>query len=360
MLAASMLFMGCQGKKENSIKVACNLPMTVYVGYYGEWIQNGISAACEELASEMEKSGIAFTFDYQDNKGETKEAVTIFQKQMMSSPDVYMSGITSQTMAIIDQVEKKQTMHVLWSWTPLQISEGKNEFRCWVNYGQEGMHLADYVCSKSPAKVAYVYLNILGAKVQCQEVVLPALKKACPDVKLYVEEYPIESADFKNIMMKVKAFDADVIVLSGFKDHLLNMIKDVDAYGISRDKVICSMDLLDAINDVSLDRFEGLHVTAPEFNISGMHSEYTKQWIEKFVAKNNRQPLYTEAYGYDFMRTLYEAAKLASENGKTISEAMFDVDMTGVTGHLQYQKNGEMKNNLHVAVFRSAELVVEK
>lgn len=358
-LAACFLVVGCQSVNDNTIDIACNLPMTGYVGYYGQWIQNGMMTAYNDLEEDMKKSGISFHFDYQDNKGETKEAVTIFQKQMMSSPDIYMSGITSQTMSILDQVEKKNVMHVLWSWTPLQLSEGKKEFRCWVNYGQEGVHLADYVSDKASQKVAYIYLNILGAKVQCQEVVLPALKAVVPDAQLYVEEYPIETTDFKNIMMKIKAFDPDVIVVSGFKDHLLNIIKDIDAYGISRDKVICSMDLLDAINEVPLERFEGLHVTAPEFNISSMHTEYTDKWIADFIEEKGRQPLYTEAYGYDFMMTLYEAAKIASKGELSLEQAMLEVDLQGVTGHLKYQKNGEMENNLHVGVFRDGQLVVE-
>ena len=79
LLAASMLI-GCQEKKDdNVIRIACNLPMTGYIGYYGQWIQNGLELAKKDLQHKLDSIGIAIEIDYQDNKGETKDAINIFQ-----------------------------------------------------------------------------------------------------------------------------------------------------------------------------------------------------------------------------------------------------------------------------------------
>lgn len=350
---AAMVFTGCKQESNDAIKVACNLPMTGYIGYYGEWIQHGLEMGRADIEAEANELGIKFDFDYQDNKGETKDAITIFQKQSMANPDVYMSGITTQTMSILDQIHKKGLLQVMWSWTPLELDANQNDFRCWVNYGIEGKHIAEYLLSKTPQKVAYLHLDILGAKVQCDDVVVPALKKQNPNINIYIEEFPVETSNFRDIATKVKNFDADVIMVSGFKEHILNIIKDFQAYNIDKKKVLCSMDLLDALEEASNEVLEDLHVTAPAFNIESLQSEKTKAWIEKFVKGNGKQPTYTEAYGYDAMMMLFEAAKIGKKENVSLTEALKKVDVEGVTGQLKFDENGELKDNLHVGVFHN-------
>lgn len=360
-ILAAVLVFTCNNQKENSdIKVACNLPMTGYIGYYGEWIQHGLEMGKNDIAKEADSLGISFTFDYQDNKGETKDAITIFQKQLASKPDIYMSGITSQTMAILNQIHKNDLTQILWSWTPLELDPTYKDFRCWVNYGLEGKHITEYCLSKAPKKVAYLHLNILGAKVQCDEVVVPALKASNPDMEIYVEEFPVETTSFRDLAMKVKNFDADVIVMSGFKEHILNITKDFKTYGIDKNKVLCSMDLLDALEEASNEVLEGYHVTAPAFNIPELQSPKTKEWIERFVKENKKQPTYTEAYGYDAMMVLFEAAKMSKQDGSSLSDCLRKVDIEGVTGRLKFDANGELEDNLHIGVFHDGLLSIEK
>ena len=256
---AALVLTGCKKESNDAIKVACNLPMTGYIGYYGEWIQHGLEMGRADIEAETNELGIKFDFDYQDNKGETKDAITIFQKQSMANPDVYMSGITTQTMSILDQIHKKGLLQVMWSWTPLELDANQKDFRCWVNYGIEGKHIAEYLLSKNPQKVAYLHLDILGAKVQCDDVVVPALKKQNPNINIYVEEFPVETSNFRDIAAKVKNFDADVIMVSGFKEHILNITKDFQAYNIDKKKVLCSMDLLDALDEASDEVLEDFH-----------------------------------------------------------------------------------------------------
>ena len=355
----AIAFCGCKKESSDAIKVACNLPMTGYIGYYGEWIQHGLEMGRADNEAEATELGIKFDFDYQDNKGETKDAITIFQKQAAKNPDVYMSGITTQTMSILEQIHKKGFTQIMWSWTPLELDADQKDFRCWVNYGIEGKHISEYCLSKNPQKVAYLHLDILGAKVQCDDVVVPALKKQNPNIDIYIEEFPVETSSFRDIATKVKNFDADVIIVSGFKEHILNITKDFQAYKIDKSKILCSMDLLDALEEASDEVLEGYHVTAPAFNIIELQSDKTKAWIEKYVKENGKQPTYTEAYGYDAMCVLFEAAKISKKETIGLADALRKVNIEGVTGTLKFDKNGELKDNLHIGVFHDGVLVLE-
>lgn len=361
-IAFSILLLGivgCKPKNEGVIDVACNLPMTGYIGYYGEWIQRGIEMARVDLKESLDSAKIVFNFDYQDNKGETKEAITIYQKQMAKHPSLYMSGITSQTMSIIEQIRKTDVPHLLWSWTPLKFDGKFDEFRCWVNYGLEGKHITEYCLSKNPNKVAYIHLNILGAKVQCDEVVIPALKASNPNIQLYVEEFPVETSSFRDIALKIKNFNADVIVVSGFKEHLLNITKDFQAYNIDKSKVLCSMDLLDALNEASNEVLEDYHVTAPAFNIAELQSEKTKAWIDSYKSTKGILPTYTEAYGYDAMTMIAEAAIISKNKGISLIDALRQVDSDGITGRLHLDNSGELEDNLHIGVFHDGVLQLD-
>ena len=119
------------------------------------------------------------------------------------------------------------------------------------------------------------------------------------------------------------------------------------------------MDLLDALEEASNEVLEDLHVTAPAFNIEALQSDKTKAWIEKFVKDNNKQPTYTEAYGYDAMMMLFEAAKISKKEGIDLNEAFKKVEIEGVTGTLKFDVNGELKDNLHTGVFHDGKLTTE-
>lgn len=360
MMALVIIFVpSCKNKSNKAISVAVNLPLTGYIGSYGQRMQTGMDMAREDLAEEMKEQGIDFVFDYQDNRGETKDVITIYNKQMMSKPDVYMSGITTQTMAIIDQVRKADVIHFLWSWTPLYLEEGNKEFRSWLNFGSEARLYIDYILKNQPKRVAYLHIDNIGSKVQCQEVVLPAVKKELPDIEFYTEQYPATTTDFKNIITKVKQFNPDLIIASGYKESLISMVQYLDAYKFDRSKIYCSMDLLEAIDEVSNEDIEGLHVSAPEFNIASIQSPETKAWIDVFKQRFGRIPVYTEAYGYDLVHSLYLAAKLSQEEGINLYEALHKVNFAGVTGQVYYTATGDIVDNLHIGVFHNGQLIIE-
>ena len=202
LFALMLTLAGCKNDSENKVKIAVNLPLTGYIGVYGERMQTGMDLARKDLAASMKSDNIFLDFDYQDNRGETKDAITIFNKQKIQNPDIYMSGITAQTSAIQEQTRKAGILHFLWSWTPLYMEKGLNEFRAWLNFGAEAQMYVDYISKQSPKRLAYFHINNLGSKTQREQVVVPALKKQFSDLEVYAEEYPPTMTDFKNLIAK--------------------------------------------------------------------------------------------------------------------------------------------------------------
>ena len=97
------LFIWNSYQKSDSVdlRVACNLTITGDFGLYGESIQKGILMAQEDLNDSAIANNVKVVYDFIDNASDTKNAVTIYKRQEMTGFDIYMSGITPQSAAII-------------------------------------------------------------------------------------------------------------------------------------------------------------------------------------------------------------------------------------------------------------------
>ena len=71
--------------------------------------------------------------DIQDNTGVPNTAVTLLQKQSVDSPDIYVSGVKPQTMAIFDRVAEKGWPYFVWVLDAFITEKHSNIFRTWVD-----------------------------------------------------------------------------------------------------------------------------------------------------------------------------------------------------------------------------------
>lgn len=332
--------------------------MTGYIGTYGTSVKNGLSMKFDEVSDEMKQQKITFDIDYQDNKGQTKDAVTIYQKQIIKNPDVYMSGVTSQTMSIIDQVMSKKVPHFLWSFTPLFLDKYPNTYRTWANFGVEIDYYKNFIKSRKPKKVAILYVNIIGAKTQFEQHIIPWLKEqGISEENLLVEVYEIPKTNFKDLAAKVKNFSPDALLIEGFENNLTSIVKDFSSYNILDHKgnAMFSFDLLDAKDNINKDLLEGLLVTAPYFEYS--QDKKILDWRKKFKDKYGKAPDYTDAFAYDLGEVLYQAARIMKQQNISFKKAVEGVQFDGLSGQVNFQKSGEMKYDLKLTKFKNGVLV---
>ena len=360
LLFISLFFIlaSCQEKKENQIRVMCNLPMTGYVGVYGDWLKSGINMSLQQNEKKLIDNGLDIDVIFDDNRGENKDAITILKKQMLDEPDIIISGLTGQSMAIADQVTASKIPHFLFSFTPLILEEGKYQFRAFANFGVEVEHYINFIKQKKVNKVALIYLDIVGATQQANEVIIPFLKKDYSNVEILNEQYPVSLMDFKSIANKVKALNPDAIIVNGFAGNLISLIKTFHQNQIDMSKMMCSMDLLDTTNDLSKELLDGISVTAPAFVISTKQTENMRLWKEAYMKKHQGQnPAYTEAYAFDMMNIICEASINVKKMSKDMTSSLLEINMEGVTGPLKFAQNGELYPNMYTVKFKDGELI---
>lgn len=109
-----------------TIRVTANLPLSGDLGQYGTAIQQG-SLLAESDLKQGSGGKSSIQFDWQDNKGNNRDAYTIMSAQLASHPDIYISGLKPQTMTITDQVSKSGIPHFTWI---LDVKINPNSSNC--------------------------------------------------------------------------------------------------------------------------------------------------------------------------------------------------------------------------------------
>lgn len=340
-----------------TVRIAANLPMSGGLATYGAAVRDGANMAVEEM-EKTNASGPKLEFDWQDNTGDPKTTLSIMQKQYLQPPDIYVSGVKPQTMAIKNQITSKGTPHFVWIFDAYINEKSNNNFRTWVSYKIEPPVYLGYAQQRKARRVAIVYVHLPHTVEEFNQIVIPGLKKqGIRDIM--VESFDFGKGDYKSIAVKVKIFAPDLIILNGFQAELVGLVRAMRPFGLIKDgNTLATYDMLDAAKVLGKDELEGIRQVAPGFVIRPDRPE-VKKWRDSFKAKYGSEPLYTHAYAYDMAQIIHDAA--GRVNPPTTSEqwiqALRATNIQGVTGPLKFDENGDLITPQEVGVYRDGKLV---
>ena len=356
-------FTSCSKKKkeENVIKIGCNLPLTGDFATYGESVKNGVDMLLRELLENNKNIKIPIKFFWQDNKGEAKNAVSILQKQLLESIDIFVTGVKPQTMALINQISLKKIPHFVWVFDAYICKEYNNTFRTWVSYKYEPKYYLKYVEKIKPDKIAILYANLPHCEQEFKEIVIPEIKKSGIN-NILVEAYPWTKKDFKDIAVKVKTYKPDLIIINGFKSTIIGLVKALRDYNlINNGNTIATYDMLDAAEELSKETVEGIRVISPYFSIEKDKPEIMK-WRSTFKKIYNRKARYTDAYAYDMAKIIYDVSKriVYPITNEKLSEEILKTKFDSITGPIKFDRDGDLIITLKIGVFRNGKLVLDK
>lgn len=341
-----------ENKAEYVVQVACNVPMTGDLAFYGEYISKGVFMAMDELKDSLSANQVDIVFDFQDNAGTAKDAVAAFNRQKLKGFDIYVSGVTNQTMAILDGVKATNKPHFIYSFDPFLIEPGDNLYRPYLDMEFEGKCMIEYMQKVQPKSVAFIYQNITSTQTQMTQFLRPFAEESGIDVVLD-ECYDVSLTDFKNIVSKVKQANPDLIFMYGFQNQLAEIIKGFNLNGIKKEgNLVCSFDFLDVQTVLEPELLDGIVTNVPQYVVD--NAESINQWKKSFNEKYGREPLFTDAYAYDMAYAIYYAEKMMKGNPSfSFEDCMQRVEFDGVTGHVKYLKSGQLEYNVQPCIFKN-------
>jgi branched-chain amino acid transport system substrate-binding protein len=333
-----------QGKQDKGLYIAANVPLSGPLAMYGEAFRDGANLALKDLG----RSDIQI--DWQDNRGDLKTTFGIAQEQLLKKPAIYISGLKPQTQAITSLITEAKVPHFTWI-LDVKINEtSDNNFRTWINFKEEANVFLNYVKGKDLRKVAITYVNLPSAVTEYQDIVIPGLKKQGVS-DFFVEPFLLDKTDMKDVALKIKQYNPDLLIVNGFIPQMVNLIEELNVLGFDFEgKTIASIDMLDAARDLSPKVIEGIVVAAPEFIVN--EPQKYIDWKNHFKAEYGYEPVYHQAYAYDMGLVIDKALK----SGKDLTVALRETEIAGITGVVSFDSDQSSSAHMIPAVYRDGKL----
>lgn len=337
------------------LKIALNLPLSGALAVYGQSIEEGVRTAVQD---EEENSKLV-DFDFEDNAGKAAEAVKIANEQLLKHPDIYVSGIKPQLMAIKDIIEKSQIPHFQWVFDAnIRPNGEKVNFRTWVNFKDEPQVFIEFAKKIQPKKVAIIYVSLPHTDEEYNKIIIPGLKLLGIE-DIYVQPYQMDLTDFSALVLNIRGYKPDLLILSGFSENLASMVKRLHEQNLIQNKnVIATYDMIDAAALVKHEWIEGIKVATPKFlNMKDSDSKI-KGWSIKFKELYGKEANYTNAYAYDMGKIIIEASRIKRANpNRSLTDILQNINIQGLTSSLNFNEFGDLPLSIERGVIKSGSVV---
>jgi branched-chain amino acid transport system substrate-binding protein len=355
-LIAGIWWANTQTGTTQKTRVALNLPLSGPIAVFMDPIPNALRMGIEDECKALGIPADIFAIDAQDNAGKPAQAVSVYEKQALAGYDIYISGSTEMTMAIVDKVDDSQKPHFLIAFDAYMTGKGANRLRILPNYKLEGPMWVDYAKRRNAKKVFALTLNNPPIEEEFAKIVEPGLTAL--GVEFRRERFEWEGTDYRTLALKVKEYAPDLIMVNGYSVHLYPALSALRSQGLIKDgNTIAALDFIDLFyNDTPKSELADIAFMCPMFELSDSSAE-TLEWRSRFETRFKSRPSYVAAYSYDTGRMIARAHK----NGTSgqISGLLAALPFDGVSGKIAVDSDRDLNSTLTIAKLSSEGKVVE-
>lgn len=363
-----MALTGCSspeadGGSSDTIKIGVASPYTGDYAQFGDYTRDGVELAVEEINKAGGVLGKPIEIVYGDDKGDSKEAVSVAQKFASDKNIVgivghFFSGATLAAGPIYQQNEIP-TIAVA-STNPDVANIGDYVFRINVGDNYQGSQLAELLKAKGYNKVSVIYDNSDYGK-GVSDVFSNSFKELGGEV-LFNETYlGGQDKDFSLILTKIKNSDTEAIVLVSYYTEASLIIQQARNLGIEAPFYASDSLYTDDFLTLAGSAANGTHVVC-YFHESDP-SEAAQEFVKKFEGKYNKKVDSWSPYAYDAMHVMADAINRAgTTDGPAVRDAIASTaDFQGATGITNFKGAREpVGKDLIILVVKDGQYVVEK
>lgn len=363
-----MALTGCSspeadGGSSDTIKIGVASPYTGDYAQFGDYTRDGVELAVEEINKAGGVLGKPIEIVYGDDKGDSKEAVSVAQKFASDKNIVgivghFFSGATLAAGPIYQQNEIP-TIAVA-STNPDVANIGDYVFRINVGDNYQGSQLAELLKAKGYNKVSVIYDNSDYGK-GVSDVFSNSFKELGGEV-LFNETYlGGQDKDFSLILTKIKNSDTEAIVLVSYYTEASLIIQQARNLGIEAPFYASDSLYTDDFLTLAGSAANGTHVVC-YFHESDP-SEAAQEFVKKFEEKYSKKVDSWSPYAYDAMHVMADAINRAgTTDGPAVRDAIASTaDFQGATGITNFKGAREpVGKDLIILVVKDGQYVVEK
>lgn len=356
LLGLSFLITACGGEKEATtkktdeaatIKIGGLGPLTGPLAIYGVTATNGSKLAFEEINKNGGILGKQVEFVLFDEKGDSTEAVTAYNRLVDEGVVALVGDITSKPSLAVAEIAAQDNMPMITpTGTQFNITEaGPNVFRVCFTDPYQGSTLAKFAKDKLNAKTAAVMVNTSSDYSDgIANAFIEQAKKEGIEI-VAKEGYSDGDKDFKAQLTKINGENPDILMVPEYYELSALIATQAREIGMKStfvgpdgwDGIIGALDP-SAYSVVDNSYFTN-HYSAED------SSEKVQSFLKKYREKYNEEPTAFSALAYDNVYILKNAIEKAGTTDKEdLVKAIKASDMDGITGHLTFdEKNNPIK-----------------
>ena len=356
LLGLSFLITACGGEKEATtkktdeaatIKIGGLGPLTGPLAIYGVTATNGSKLAFEEINKNGGILGKQVEFVLFDEKGDSTEAVTAYNRLVEEGVVALVGDITSKPSLAVAEIAAQDNMPMITpTGTQFNITEaGPNVFRVCFTDPYQGVILANLAKNNLKANTVAIMVNNSS---DYSDGVAEAFIKEAERLGLKIvakEGYAEGDKDFRAQLTKVAATNPDVLLVPDYYEQVALITTQAREVGVKStfigpdgwDGVAKALDS-SAYGAVENSYFTN-HYSVEDTN------EKVQNFLKAYREKYKDEPSAFSALSYDAAYLMKDAIEKAGSTDKdAIVKAMKESDFAGVTGHLRFdEKNNPVK-----------------
>ena len=352
LLGAALLLTACGGAKETSteadvVKIGGIGPLTGPLAIYGVTSTNGSKLAMEEINKNGGILGKLVEYIVLDEKGDSTEAVTAYNKLVDEGVVALIGDITSKPSLAVAEVAAQDNMPMITpTGTQFNITEaGPNVFRVCFTDPYQGVVLANFAKNNLNAETVAVVVNNSN---DYSDGVAKAFIEQAEKLGLKVvakEGYSDGDKDFRAQLTKILPTNPDVLVVPDYYEQVALITTQAREVGIKATFV--GPDGWDGVaktlDPSAYGAIENSYFTN-HYSLQDQ-SEKVQNFLKAYKEAYNEEPSAFSALSYDAAYMVKAAIEKAGTTEKqAVVDALKSLDYSGVTGHLTFdEKNNPVK-----------------
>lgn len=352
LMGASLFLVACGGAKEDAtksdvMKVGGLGPLTGPLAIYGVSSTNGSKLAMEEINKNGGILGKQVEYLVLDEKGDSTEAVTAYNRLVDEGVVALIGDITSKPSLAVAEVAAQDNLPMITpTGTQFNITEaGSNVFRVCFTDPYQGVILANFAKNNLNAKTVAVVVNNSS---DYSDGVAKAFMEQAEKLGLKVvakEGYSDGDKDFRAQLTKILPTNPDVLVVPDYYEQVALITVQAREVGLKStfigpdgwDGVSKTLDssAYGAVENAYFTNHYSLQDTSPK----------VQNFLKAYREAYNEDPSAFSALSYDAAYMLKAAMEKAGSTDKqAVVDALKTLEYDGVTGHLTFdEKNNPVK-----------------
>ncbi|HSW15821.1 MAG TPA: ABC transporter substrate-binding protein [Ramlibacter sp.] len=348
LVAAAACFAASALAQSNVIKIGVNQPLTGAVAASGNFVTNGARIAADEINAKGGINGAKIQLVIEDNKSNPTEAVNATEKLIVRDKVPVIMGAWSSTYTLAAMpklMEYKVPMVVETSGADKITTSGNPYvFRICPTNDMEAQSFGRHVDPLKIKKADLLVVNNDWGRGSADSFKRMLEGKGVKVGRILTMD--ASAQDVTSQLSQLKGGDADTLFVTTAVEQLTLVLKQAQSLGLKRQIItLGGSQSPDQLIEHAGSAADGtLHnmMFAPWAPEASADPVAAKAFIAEWSKRKYDKAGLTEGFrGYDGIRTIAAAiAKAGAAEPEKIRAALWDIELTGLTGKIKFQKVG--------------------